>query len=96
MASANFDICAQVLACMRKIIDNDNILYGTNIREKYKWKKPNFIQLADDLESCFEKATHAIPNPIDRSAISDDDVATVNDICAVVEEAFSRKDDGNA
>jgi hypothetical protein len=86
-----FDICAQTLTCVRKILDDDSILNGTDIRAKYHWSDNNFIALAGDLEDCFKDAGHPIPHPIDRSAIAGK--STVKQICPVVKEAFGRKDD---
>lgn len=86
---AGFDICAQVLRCIRKILDDDNILYATDLRAVYGWDDDNFIQLASDLESCFAAAGHPIPNRISRAKIRRK--KKIEDVCPVVEDAFKPK-----
>ncbi len=65
---------------------NDNsILYTTNLRTKAHWDNNNFEQLADDLKDCFAPA-HPIPKPLSRPDLAECD--SVADICKVVAAAF--------
>lgn len=81
-----FDICEQVLTCIRKILNDDNILYGTDLRVYAGWDNTNFTQLADDLTTCFAAAKHPIPHPINKPKIKK--CKRVEQVCDVVEAAF--------
>ncbi|HWK97608.1 MAG TPA: hypothetical protein VNR39_19510 [Pseudolabrys sp.] len=75
-------ISAQVLACIRGYVNDPQARYNTDLRKRYSWDSNNFIQLADDLRSCFSAAGTPLPGPISKPDLAKCD--TIEDVCDIV------------
>ncbi len=86
MAKGKFDVCDQVLECLRRLIHDDHILSSTDLRARAHYTDDNFRRLARDLPPCFKAAGHPIPKDIDEDELAG--CTTVSDVCDVVGKAF--------